>query len=96
MDVHCLSIHAANIYHSLCLGVIIALPAATPKEYRNTASYAFGDWSNTSGYPDGFAFVLGMLAGASNHTLYDIILTLPQCTGPSGIVINTSHNGRFD
>jgi hypothetical protein len=48
---------------SLCLGVIIALPVATPQQYKNTAKYAFGDWTNTSGYPDGFAFILGMLAG---------------------------------
>ena len=31
---------------SLCLAVIVALPAATPKEYKNTASYAFGNFMN--------------------------------------------------
>lgn len=28
------------------MGVIIALPIATPKEYMNTASYAFGHFEN--------------------------------------------------
>jgi len=30
---------------SLCLAVIVALPVATPKEYKNTASYALGNRS---------------------------------------------------
>ncbi|OJT12351.1 hypothetical protein TRAPUB_11126 [Trametes pubescens] len=46
----------------LCLAVIIALPAATPKEFRNTASYALGNFTNTSGWPSGFAFILSFLA----------------------------------
>ncbi|EMD30997.1 hypothetical protein CERSUDRAFT_120205 [Gelatoporia subvermispora B] len=46
----------------LCLAVIVSLPAATPKELRNPASYAFGGVSNISGWPDGFAFVLSFLA----------------------------------
>lgn len=36
---------------SLCLAVIIALPAATPKEYKNTASYAFGNFTNRMSSP---------------------------------------------
>ena len=31
---------------SLCLAVIIGLPAATPKEYKNSASYALGNFTN--------------------------------------------------
>lgn len=31
---------------SLCFVVIIGLPAATPKEYINTASFALGNFSN--------------------------------------------------
>ncbi|KAI0776821.1 APC amino acid permease [Trametes elegans] len=46
----------------LCLAVIIALPAATPKEFRNSASYALGNFTNTSGWPSGFAFILSFLA----------------------------------
>ncbi|KAI0717739.1 APC amino acid permease [Cerioporus squamosus] len=46
----------------LCLAVIIALPAATPKEFRNNASYALGNFTNVSGWPDGFAFMLSFLS----------------------------------
>ncbi|TFK80803.1 APC amino acid permease [Polyporus arcularius HHB13444] len=46
----------------LCLAVIIALPAATPKEFRNTASYALGNFTNVSGWSDGFAFMLSFLS----------------------------------
>ena len=31
---------------SLCFAVIIGLPAATPKEYINSASFALGNFSN--------------------------------------------------
>ena len=30
----------------LCVAIIIALPAATPAEYKNSASYALGDFTN--------------------------------------------------
>ncbi|KIM51757.1 hypothetical protein SCLCIDRAFT_1219882 [Scleroderma citrinum Foug A] len=46
----------------LCLAVIIALPAATPKEYKNTASYAFGNFTNLDGWPNGFAFIMSFMA----------------------------------
>ncbi|KAM5532681.1 hypothetical protein V8D89_013650 [Ganoderma adspersum] len=42
----------------LCLAVIIALPAATPKGLRNSASFALG----ISGWPNGFAFILSFLS----------------------------------
>ncbi|OAX33684.1 hypothetical protein K503DRAFT_775337, partial [Rhizopogon vinicolor AM-OR11-026] len=46
----------------LCLAVIIGLPAATPKEYMNSASYALGNFTNLNGWPDGYAFILSFLA----------------------------------
>ncbi|KAK7035352.1 hypothetical protein VNI00_011883 [Paramarasmius palmivorus] len=46
----------------LCLAVIIALPAATPKEFRNTASFALGEFVNLDGWPDGYAFIMSFLA----------------------------------
>lgn len=46
----------------LCLAVIIALPAATPKEFKNTAKFALGDFTNLNGWPDGYAFILSFLA----------------------------------
>ncbi|KAG0694600.1 amino acid/polyamine transporter I [Suillus ampliporus] len=46
----------------LCLAVIIGLPAATPKENMNSASYALGNFTNLNGWPDGYAFILSFLA----------------------------------
>ncbi|TBU42324.1 APC amino acid permease [Dichomitus squalens] len=51
---------AVNIL--LCLAIIIALPAATPKEFRNPPSFAFSGFINLYGWPNGFAFVLSFLA----------------------------------
>ncbi|KAG1732875.1 amino acid/polyamine transporter I, partial [Suillus paluster] len=46
----------------LCFVVIIALPITTPSEYRNSASYALGDFTNLDGWPSGLAFILSLLA----------------------------------
>ncbi|KAK0217681.1 hypothetical protein EDD85DRAFT_797906 [Armillaria nabsnona] len=54
------------LYVLLTTGVffafIIALPIATPSEYKNTAKYALGHFENVSDYSDGFAFILSFLA----------------------------------
>ncbi|KAG6370727.1 amino acid/polyamine transporter I [Boletus reticuloceps] len=46
----------------LCFIVIIGLPAATPKEYMNSASFALGNFSNVNGWPSGYAFILSLLS----------------------------------
>ncbi|KAF9644428.1 APC amino acid permease [Thelephora ganbajun] len=46
----------------LCVAVIIALPAATPAEYKNSASYALGGFTNLNGWTNGYAFILSFLA----------------------------------
>ncbi|KDR73321.1 hypothetical protein GALMADRAFT_251941 [Galerina marginata CBS 339.88] len=46
----------------LCLALIIGVPAATPKEFMNNASYAFGNFSNVSGWNNGYAFILSFLS----------------------------------
>ncbi|KAJ8594347.1 amino acid transporter [Rhizopogon salebrosus TDB-379] len=46
----------------LCLIVIIALPIATPFEYRNTANFALGGFTNLNGWPSGLAFILSLAA----------------------------------
>ncbi|ETW79955.1 amino acid transporter, partial [Heterobasidion irregulare TC 32-1] len=46
----------------LCLAVIVALPAATPKEFRNTAKFALGNFTNLYDWPNGYAFILSFLA----------------------------------
>ncbi|KAI0635036.1 hypothetical protein C8Q77DRAFT_1156391 [Trametes polyzona] len=47
-----------------CVAIIVGLPAATPKENINSASIAFGGFTNYAFYewPNGFAFVLSFLA----------------------------------
>ena len=39
-----------SLYSSLCLGIIIGLPSATPKEFMNSAKYAFGNFDNGMKY----------------------------------------------
>jgi len=46
----------------LCLAVIIALPAATPKSLMNSASFALGNFTNINGWTPGYAFILSFLA----------------------------------
>ncbi|KAF8227382.1 amino acid transporter [Tricholoma matsutake] len=60
----------------LCLAIIIGVPAATPKEFRNSAAFAFSNYENLSGWPNGFAFILSFLsplwsvAGAFDATVH--------------------------
>ncbi|KAJ7495955.1 amino acid/polyamine transporter I [Mycena galericulata] len=49
---------------ALFVVVIVALPVATPKALHNSASFAFGRFVNTSGWADGYAFILSFLAPA--------------------------------
>ncbi|KAK7472490.1 hypothetical protein VKT23_000605 [Stygiomarasmius scandens] len=44
------------------LAFIVAIPAATPQNFKNNAKYVFGHFENLSGYSDGFAFFLSLLA----------------------------------
>ncbi|TDL27161.1 amino acid transporter [Rickenella mellea] len=46
----------------LCFAVIIALPASTPKELKNSASFALGNFTNLNGWVPGYAFILSFLA----------------------------------
>ncbi|KAF7984560.1 hypothetical protein HWV62_13765 [Athelia sp. TMB] len=60
---------------ALILAVLIGLPATTPKEFMNSASYAFGNFDDVSAWPNGFAFILSFLAplwaiGAFDSTLH--------------------------
>ncbi|KAK0217680.1 amino acid/polyamine transporter I [Armillaria nabsnona] len=56
---------------AIFVAFIIALPMATPSEYKNTAKYALGHFENISGYSDGFAFILSMLAPCSTIGGFD-------------------------
>ncbi|KAJ3480908.1 hypothetical protein NLI96_g8016 [Meripilus lineatus] len=57
-----LDFEATSAQTLLCLAVIVALPAATPPEFRNNASYALGNFTNTNGWTNGFAFTLSFLS----------------------------------
>jgi hypothetical protein len=43
---------------AIILATFIALPACTPKDERNSASYIFTNWENVNGWVNGFAFIL--------------------------------------
>ncbi|KAJ7197405.1 amino acid/polyamine transporter I [Mycena pura] len=63
---------------ALFLVVIIALPIATPKELHNSAAFAFGRFQNTSGWSNGFAFILSFLAPAWTVGGYDTIVHISE------------------
>lgn len=46
------------------LGIIIAIPVATPSEFKNDAAFALGTFENLSLWPNGFAFFMAFLAPA--------------------------------
>ncbi|KAG1812734.1 amino acid/polyamine transporter I [Suillus variegatus] len=54
--------HCFKSSNSLCFIIIIALPIATPPDYRNTANFTLGDFTNLAGWPSGFAFILSLMA----------------------------------
>ncbi|EJT98695.1 APC amino acid permease [Dacryopinax primogenitus] len=57
---------------ALSIAVIIALPAATPSELRNPASYVFGNFTNLSSWSNpGFAYMLGWLAPSWSVSGFD-------------------------
>ncbi|KZT68481.1 APC amino acid permease [Daedalea quercina L-15889] len=64
----------------LCLVIIIALPIATPAEFKNSASYAFTEFINYSGWTDGFAFVLSFLAPLWTISGFDSSLHISEET----------------
>jgi amino acid transporter len=43
---------------AIIIATFAALPATTPSDERNSAQYIFGGWSNTSGWVNGFAFII--------------------------------------
>ncbi|KAG2154404.1 amino acid/polyamine transporter I [Suillus bovinus] len=55
----------------LCFIIIIALPLATPPDYRNSVNFALGNFTNLAGWPSGFAFILSLMAPLSAIGGYD-------------------------
>ncbi|KAG1901917.1 amino acid/polyamine transporter I [Suillus fuscotomentosus] len=62
----------------LCFIIIIALPIATPSDYRNTAKFALGDFTNLIGWPSGFAFILSLMAPLSAIGGYDAAVHMSE------------------
>lgn len=62
----------------LCLAIIILLPVATPQEFKNPASYAFGGFTNLGSWPNGFAFLLSFLAPLWTVCGFDTSLHLSE------------------
>ncbi|KAF8330588.1 amino acid/polyamine transporter I [Cantharellus anzutake] len=81
-----------NIYTflniALCLAIIIVIPAVTPKEYHNTASYALGNFTNLNGWPNGFAFFLSWMS-----PVWTICITNAATAVPWSIVLATGVGG---
>ncbi|KAK0239783.1 amino acid/polyamine transporter I [Armillaria nabsnona] len=51
--------------------LLIGLPVATPKEFRNDAKFALEDFTNVSGWPDGFALIFSFLTPLWSVGCYD-------------------------
>jgi hypothetical protein len=46
---------------AIIIATIAALPATTPVDERNSANFIFTDWENTTGWVNGFAFIICMI-----------------------------------
>jgi len=71
----------------LCVAIIIALPVATPTEFKNSASYAFTEFVNYSGWTDGFAFILSFLAPLWTISGFDSSLHISEETKNARIAV---------
>ncbi|KAI0937679.1 hypothetical protein AcV7_003647 [Taiwanofungus camphoratus] len=71
----------------LCLAIIIALPAATPEEFKNSARYAFSGFENSSGWPNGFAFVLSFLAPLWTISGFDSSLHISEEASNASVAV---------
>ncbi|KAF8606392.1 APC amino acid permease [Ceratobasidium sp. AG-I] len=71
----------------LFFGVLIALPAATPSEFMNPASYALGGFTNLSTYPSGFAFFLSWLAPVWTIGAYDSCVHISEEASNAAVAV---------
>lgn len=55
----------------LAVAICIVLGTATPSDYRNSASYAFGGWYNETGWSNFAAFLLAFMTPAWTIASYD-------------------------
>ncbi|EIW75540.1 APC amino acid permease [Coniophora puteana RWD-64-598 SS2] len=71
----------------LSIVVIAVLPAVTPTELKNVPSYAFGEWTNLSGWPSGFAFFLSFLAPLWTVSGYDSSVHMSEEASNAAIAV---------
>ncbi|KAF8347229.1 amino acid transporter [Amanita rubescens] len=62
----------------LAFTLIIAIPAATPTEFRNTAEYVFGNFTNQTSWPNGFAFILSFLTPLWTIAGFDAVVHISE------------------
>ncbi|CUA75899.1 putative amino-acid permease PB24D3,02c [Schizosaccharomyces pombe 972h-] [Rhizoctonia solani] len=79
----------------LFLAVLIALPAATPTQFKNSASYALSDFTNLSVYPDGFAFFLSWLAPVWTIGSYDSSVHISEEASNAAVAVPWSIVGAI-
>ncbi|OAX42764.1 amino acid transporter [Rhizopogon vinicolor AM-OR11-026] len=71
----------------LCLIIIIALPAATPLEYRNTANFALGGFTNLNGWPSGLAFIFSLTTPLWVIGGYDSVVHISEEASNAAVAI---------
>ncbi|GAB1521707.1 hypothetical protein RhiTH_004804 [Rhizoctonia solani] len=71
----------------LFFGVLIALPAATPTEFMNPASFALGGFTNLSTYPAGFSYILSWLAPVWTIGAYDSCVHISEEASNAAVAV---------
>jgi len=71
----------------LCVAVIVALPVVTPAEYKNPASYALGDFTNFSEWPNGYAFILSFLAPSWTICSFDSSIHISEEASNAAVTV---------
>jgi len=67
---------------AIIIATLVALPATTPTDERNSAQFIFGGWENISGWVNGFAFIICI----PRSNLFD---TQPGCHRSGLSVVST-------
>ncbi|KAG6844511.1 hypothetical protein H0H87_006336 [Tephrocybe sp. NHM501043] len=71
----------------LCLAVIVALPIATPAEFKNTAKFALWEFTNLNQWPNGFAFIVSFNAPLWAISGYDSCVHISEEASNASVVV---------
>jgi len=71
----------------LCLAVIIALPIATPPEFKNSAEFALWEFTNFDGWPNGYAFILSLMAPLWTICSFDSSVHISEEASNAAVVV---------